>query len=133
MRLDPATHDRHVAHCLWLHMARVSPAVSTQSCNTGSARGGHPPAVPHALRTEECSAFTGGPQCLCCVPQLFWCGQMLLILLLLILLQDANPGLQQVLVRLAAHEQRRIQEEVPADITEILEVVMEVLTVLLWQ
>jgi hypothetical protein len=34
--------------------------------------------------------------------------------MLALLLQDARPGLQQVLPWLAAHQQRRIQKQVPA-------------------
>jgi hypothetical protein len=32
----------------------------------------------------------------------------------MLLLQDASPGLQQVFLRITAHEQRCIKEEVPA-------------------
>lgn len=71
-------------------------------------------AAPWAVAAEERGARAGGPQRQRPAPQLLRRVGALLAPLVLLLLQDASPDCQQVLLRVTAHEQRGIEEEVPA-------------------
>jgi hypothetical protein len=73
---------------------------------------------------DQRGACAGNPQCLRPVPKLLLCGWLLrAVISFVLLLQDANPSLEQILPRVVAQEQRRIKKEVPAssNVMQLLE------------